>query len=81
MLEDKTIQWEDNQDDDIMVDTIDSTLAYLDEECEFFSEPITVKDMRQWLRDKFYHEKSFITEKVENRWKSKDETDKTIQEN
>lgn len=81
MLEDKTIQWEDNQDDDIMVDTIDSALAYLDEECEFFSEPITVKDMRQWLRGKFYHEKSFITEKVENRWKSKDETDETIREN
>lgn len=81
MLEDKTIQWEDNQDDDIMVDTIDSALAYLDEECEFFSEPITVKDMRQWLRDKFRHEKSFITEKVENRWKSKDETDETIREN
>lgn len=69
MLEDKIIKWEDNQDDDIMVDTIDSALAYLDEECEFFSEPITVKDMRQWLRDKFRTEDSFISEKVENRWK------------
>lgn len=69
MLEDKIIKWEDNQDDDIIVDTIDSALAYLDEECEFFSEPITVKDMRQWLRDKFRTEDSFISEKVENRWK------------
>jgi len=69
MLEDKIIKWEDNQDDDIMVDTIDSALAYLDEECEFFSEPITVKDMRQWLRDKFYHKDVFITQEVENRWK------------
>lgn len=69
MLEDKNIKWEDNQDDDLMVDTIDSALAYLDEECEFFSEPITVKDMRQWLRDKFRTEDSFISEKVENRWK------------
>ena len=69
MLEDKNIKWEDNQDDDIMVDTIDSALAYLDEECEFFSEPITVKDMRQWLRDKFYHKDVFITQEVENRWK------------
>lgn len=69
MLKDKIIKWEDNQDDDIMIDTIDSALAYLDEECEFFSEPITVKDMRQWLRDKFRTEDSFISEKVENRWK------------
>lgn len=68
MLENKIIKWEDNQDDDIMVDTIDSALAYLDEECEFFSEPITVKDMRQWLRDKFRTEDSFISKKVENRW-------------
>ena len=68
MLEDKIIKWEDNQDDDIMVDTIDSALAYLDEECEFFSEPITVKDMRQWLRNKFFHKDAFITQEVENRW-------------
>lgn len=68
MLENKIIKWEDNQDDDIIVDTIDSALAYLDEECEFFSEPITVKDMRQWLRDKFYHKDAFITQEVGNRW-------------
>ena len=70
MLKDKIIKWDDDCfEDDLMVDTIDSALAYLDEECEFFSEPISVKDMRQWLRDKFYHKDAFITQEVENRWK------------
>jgi len=69
MLKDKIIKWDDDCfEDDLMVDTIDSALAYLDEECEFFSEPISVKDMRQWLRDKFFHKDAFITQEVENRW-------------
>ena len=40
------------EDDEIMVSIIDSALEYLDHYCDFFSKPVTVQDMRKWLKDK-----------------------------
>ena len=48
----KVIQVEMTEDDEIMVDVIDKALDYLDKYGDFFSEPITVQDMRVWLKSK-----------------------------
>jgi hypothetical protein len=48
----KVIQVEMTEDDEIMVDVIDNALDYLDKYGDFFSEPISVKDMRNWLKAK-----------------------------
>jgi hypothetical protein len=48
----KFIQVEMTEDDEIMVDVIDNALDYLDKYGNFFSEPITVQDMRDWLKSK-----------------------------
>ena len=48
----KVIQIEMNEDDEIMVSAIDSALEYLDKEYKFFSNPITVQNMRDWLKEK-----------------------------
>lgn len=40
------------EDDEIMVDVIDKALDYLDKYGDFFSKPITVQDMRDWLKSK-----------------------------
>ena len=52
MEEVKVIQVEMTEDDEIMVDVIDTALDYLDKYGDFFSEPITVQDMRDWLKSK-----------------------------
>lgn len=52
MEEVKVIQVEMTEDDEIMVDVIDKALDYLDKYGDFFSEPITVQDMRVWLKSK-----------------------------
>ena len=52
MEEVKVIQVEMTEDDEIMVDVIDKALDYLDKYGDFFSEPITVQDMRVWLKFK-----------------------------
>ena len=44
---------ESPEDDEIMVDIIDQALWYLDKHCDFVSQPVTVRDMRIWLREKF----------------------------
>lgn len=46
----KIIEW--TEDDHIMTSIIDSSLEWLDTECDYFSEPVTVKDMRKWLKEK-----------------------------
>lgn len=48
----KIVQVEMTEDDEIMVDVIDNALDYLDKYGDFFSEPITVQDMRVWLKSK-----------------------------
>lgn len=48
----KFVQVEMTEDDEIMVDVIDKALDYLDKYGDFFSEPITVQDMRDWLKSK-----------------------------
>lgn len=48
----KIVQVEMTEDDEIMVDVIDKALDYLDKYGDFFSEPITVQDMRDWLKSK-----------------------------
>ena len=40
-------------DDDIMLNTIDQALEWLDNSGEYFSEPITISNMREWLVKKF----------------------------
>lgn len=52
MEEVKVIQVEMTEDDEIMVDVIDKALDYLDKYGDFFSEPITIQDMRVWLKSK-----------------------------
>lgn len=52
MEEVKIVQVEMTEDDEIMVDVIDKALDYLDKYGDFFSEPITVQDMRVWLKSK-----------------------------
>jgi hypothetical protein len=52
MEEVKVIQVEMTEDDEIMVDVIDKALDYPDKYGDFFSEPITVQDMRDWLKSK-----------------------------
>lgn len=52
MKEVKVIQVEMTEDDEIMVDVIDKALDYLDKYGDFASEPITVQDMRDWLKSK-----------------------------
>ena len=41
-----------DEDDEIIVRNINNALEWLDEETEFFSEPTTVSDMREWIKEK-----------------------------
>ena len=40
-------------DDDIMLNIIDQSLEWLEDSGEYFSEPITISNMREWLVKKF----------------------------
>ena len=49
----KIIQVEMTEDDELMVDVIDFALKYLERCKDFQNRPVTVKEMRDWMKSKF----------------------------
>ena len=49
----KIIQVEMTEDDELMVDVIDFSLKQLEKCKDFQNKPVTVKEMRTWLKSKF----------------------------
>ena len=51
--ETRTIQIEWTEDDELMIDVIDFALKHLEHCKDFQNRPVTVKEMRNWLKSKF----------------------------